>query len=164
MSTFVVKVVVVVFLGVIIGASLFSAPYLSKLKEIKRKSEVKINNQTIVVEVVKTDKDREQGLSGRDNLGINEGMLFLFENPGNHGIWMKGMKFPIDIIWISGNEIIGFEENVEPEPGVGVGELTVYYPPETVNKVLELKAGRVSLLRVRVDDEVKIRPLVPGLN
>lgn len=163
MSTFVIKVVVV-FLGVIIGVSLFSTSYLNKLADIKRKSEVKINNQTVVVDVVKTEKDRERGLAGRDDLGINEGMLFLFENPGNHGIWMKGMKFSIDIIWINGSEIVGFEKNVKPEPGISSEELTVYYPPEAVNKILELKAGRANLLRVRVGDEVKIRPLVPRLN
>ena len=163
MSTFVIKVVVV-FLGVIVGVSLFSTSYLNKLTDIKRKSEVKINNQTVVVDVVKTEKDRERGLAGRDDLGINEGMLFLFENPGNHGIWMKGMKFSIDIIWINGSEIVGFEKNVKPEPGISSEELTVYYPPEAVNKILELKAGRANLLRVRVGDEVKIRPLVPRLN
>lgn len=163
MPAFVVKGVVV-FLGVIISAGLFSAYYLNKLTEIKRKSEVKINNQTIVVDVVKTEKDRERGLAGRDSLGINEGMLFLFENPGNHGIWMKGMKFPIDIIWINGSEVVGFEKNVEPEPGVSSEELTVYYPPEAANKILELKAGRANILRIRIGDEVKIRPLIPGLN
>ena len=163
MRTFAVKVVVV-FLGVMVGASLFSISYLNKITEIKRKSEVKINNQTVVVDVVKTDRDRERGLSGRDDLGINEGMLFLFENPGNYGIWMKGMKFPIDIIWINGSEIVGFEKNVEPEPGVSDGELMIYYPPEAANKILELKAGRANILRVKIGDEVKIRPLVPGLN
>jgi len=147
-------------LGVALAAFILTAPYLNKLEEVKRTSEVKINEQIIVAEVVSKAKEREQGLSGREVLGINEGMLFLFDEPGNYGFWMKGMKFPIDIIWISGNEIVGVEENIPPQPGAADSELTVYYPPGPVNKVLEVKAGRTAILRAKATDEVKIRPLV----
>ena len=156
----VVKLTVIV-LGVIIGAGVFVVPYLNKLKDIERKSEVKINEQIVIGEVVSKVEDKERGLSDKDSLGVNEGMLFLFENPGIYGFWMKDMQFPIDIVWISGSEVVGFEENVEPEPGVSEDELAVYYPPEPVNKVLELKAGRARLLRLRAGDTVKIRPLIP---
>lgn len=157
--TFVVKIFALA-LGAFIGMSLFIAPYLQQLEEVKGKSEVKINNQLIVAEVVSEAKEREQGLSGRESIGINEGMLFLFEEPGLYGFWMKGMRFPIDIIWIAGTEIVGVEENVEPEPGAKEGQLEIYYPPEPVNKVLELKAGRAGILRAKAGNEVKIRPLI----
>lgn len=150
-------------LGVFVGVSLFIAPYLNQLDEVRRKSEVKVNNQIIVAEVVSDAKEREQGLSGRESIGINEGMLFVFDEPGMHGFWMKGMKFPIDIVWIAGDRIVGVEGNVEPEPGATENQLAVYYPPEPVNKVLELKAGRAAILRAGAGDEVKIRPLIPGV-
>jgi uncharacterized membrane protein (UPF0127 family) len=73
---------------------------------------------------------------------------------------MKDMKFPIDIVWINGDKIVGFEENVQPMPGARDSDLKIYYPPAPVNKVLELKAGRVELLRAGVGDTVKIRPLI----
>ncbi len=145
-------------------AILLMAPYLNKLEELERTSEVKINEQIIVAEVVSKANEREQGLAGRESLGVNEGMLFLFEEPGFHGFWMKGMKFPIDIIWIAGSEIVGVEENIEPESGASDAELTVYYPPAAVNKVLEVKAGRTALLKAGAGDKVKVRPLINTSN
>lgn len=162
MSAFVVRAGVVL-LGIIVGVGVFVIPYLNSLTDIQRISEVKINDQIIIAEVVKDERDRARGLSGRESLGINEGMLFLFEDTGRYGFWMKDMRFPIDIVWISDQEIVGFEENVEPEQVANESELTLYYPPEAVDKVLELKAGRARILRVKVGDVVKIRPLVPRL-
>ncbi|MFH0712295.1 MAG: DUF192 domain-containing protein [Candidatus Jorgensenbacteria bacterium] len=147
-------------IGVFLAVGLFTASYLNKIEVVKRMSEIKINNQTVVAEVVNDAEEREQGLAGKNEIGVNEGMLFLFDEPGVYGFWMKGMNFPIDIIWIAGDEIVGIEKNVEPELGARDEELKVYYPTEPVNKVLELKAGRAELLRAEVGDEVKIRPLV----
>lgn len=161
--SFVIKVLALA-LGVFIAVILFAAPYFMKSEEIKHMSEIKINNQLIVAEVVNKAKDREQGLSGRTEIGINEGMLFLFESPGIYGFWMKGMKFPIDIIWINGDKIVGVEKNVAPEPGVGDERLKIYYPAEPANKVLELKAGRAEIFRAEAGDEVKIRPLINTSN
>lgn len=70
---------------------------------------VKIGGTTIQAELADTLEKKAQGLSGRKELGENEGMLFVFDSssttevvldkPGHHGIWMKDMKFPIDILW-----------------------------------------------------------------
>ncbi len=157
--SFLIKVLALA-LGLFIAVGLFAAPYFMKSEEIEHISEIKINNQIVVAEVINKAKDREQGLSGRTDIGINEGMLFLFDEPGIYGFWMKGMKFPIDIIWIAGDKIVGVEENAAPEPGTDEKQLKVYYPAEPVNKVLELKAGRAELLRAEIGNEVKIRPLI----
>ncbi|MBI4034073.1 MAG: DUF192 domain-containing protein [Candidatus Brennerbacteria bacterium] len=159
MSGFFIKFFALAF-GVLLATGLFVTSYVGKIEKVRRTSEVKINEQIIVAEVVSGAKEREQGLSGRSELGINEGMLFLFDDPGVYGFWMKGMNFPLDIIWIAGTEVVGVEENVPPEPGVSENQLKVYYPPEPVNKVLEVKAGRARLLRAKAGDEVKIRPLI----
>lgn len=146
--------------GFIIAWMIFSVPLLQRVERVKRTSEIKINDQIIVAEVVSSEESRARGLAGRDSLGVNEGMLFVFEEKGRHGIWMKGMRFPIDIIWISGDSIVGIEHFVEPEPEKAEHLLTIYYPPEPVNKVLEISSGRAQLLRAKVGDEVKVRPIV----
>lgn len=162
MSGILVKAGVLAF-GVMLAASVFLVPYLNQISEVKRKSEIKINDQFIVAEVVKTEKERAQGLGGREDIGINEGMLFLFDDAAVHPFWMKGMKFAIDIVWINGDEIVDITVDVQPEPEESDAELTLYYPSEPVNKVLELKAGRVRLLRAMEGNLVKIRPLIPGI-
>jgi uncharacterized membrane protein (UPF0127 family) len=69
------------------------------------------------------------------------GMLFLFDTPGSYGFWMKDMQFPIDILWIRGWRLVGFTEEVPTEPGKPPSELSIYYPPEEVDRVLEVNAG-----------------------
>ncbi|HXF44470.1 MAG TPA: DUF192 domain-containing protein [Candidatus Paceibacterota bacterium] len=162
MSGFIFKFAVLV-LGVVLASTLFLIPYINQISNVQRKSEIKIRDQIIVAEVVKSERDMARGLSGRDEIGLNEGMLFLFDEAAIHPFWMKGMRFAIDIIWIRDEKIVDVTENIAPEPDKTDAELALYYPSEPVNKVLELRAGRVRLLRAAEGDLVKVRPLIPGI-
>lgn len=66
----------------------------------KKVGEVIINDQKILVEVVDTWPAIYKGLSGRESLAENQGMLFVFPKLDIYEFWMKDMKFPLDIIWI----------------------------------------------------------------
>jgi uncharacterized membrane protein (UPF0127 family) len=68
--------------------------------------------------------------------------------------WMKDMKFPIDIIWISGKTIAGFAESVNPEPEKTIFSLTSYSPPQPVDTVLEINAGLVKQYGFQIGDQV----------
>jgi len=91
---------------------------------------VHIAGQDIKVDLALTEAQREQGLSGRQSLNENEGMLFVFDSPGNYPFWMKDMNFPIDIIWLSEDgSVIYIKKNALPEsypeaygPGTNDGE------------------------------------------
>jgi len=62
-----------------------------------------------------TPDSQSKGLSIKDSLNENEGMLFIFESPQKYSFWMKDMKFPIDIIWInSTGKIVHIEKNLSP--------------------------------------------------
>lgn len=62
---------------------------------------VSINGRFFNVETVGRTADLVKGLSGRPCILPNWGMLFDFHKEGQYAIWMKDMKFPIDVIWIS---------------------------------------------------------------
>ncbi len=154
------RVMLVVF-GAVASITLFSMPYFNRLEAVKNKAEVKINDQIIIAEVAHDEDSRAQGLSGRKSLNINEGMLFIFEEPGVYSFWMKDMNFPIDILWIdSDNQIVQVDANVLPEPGVADEYLAQYKPPIPVERVLELRGGRARLLNAEPGDLIKARPLV----
>jgi uncharacterized membrane protein (UPF0127 family) len=121
------------------------------------KAQVTVGGKTFQVEVASTTLARANGLSGRDGLGEDDGMYFVFDNPGNYGFWMKGMKFPIDIIWIADNEVAGFAENAAPQPGAALWNLKIYYPPEYVQNVLEVNAGTVKKYQIKVGDPVSFK-------
>jgi len=76
---------------------------------------------------------------------------------------MKDMKFPIDLVWISDGKIVGFEENMQPPADINVldSKLENYLPPEPVDRVLELHAGRVGLLKANIGDPILVKPLLP---
>lgn len=68
------------------------------------------------VEVANTSALRTRGLSYRESLAENSGMLFVFDKPDFYGFWMLGMKFPIDIIFIDENmKIVDIFRDVKPE-------------------------------------------------
>lgn len=91
----------------------------------------------IYVQVVDTSTSQELGLSFRESIGDEEGMLFIFDTPGIYPFWMKDMKFSIDMIWLSeSGQVVHTEENIAPET----------YPKTFMNKpkalyVLEMNAG-----------------------
>jgi len=147
-------------IGLVIGVSAFSIPYLNRITAVQNRAEVKINGQIFIADVVRDPDDQAQGLAGRDRLAANEGMAFLFDEEDRHGFWMKGMTFPIDIIWIRDNAIVGVDEYVFPEPDATDENRIVYLPPEPVDSVLEVAAGRAQSLRVEVGDPVRMRPLI----
>jgi uncharacterized membrane protein (UPF0127 family) len=82
----------------------------------KKESYAEIGGQRLSVDVATTGKDKSRGLSGRESLASNEGMLFVFENPGQYPFWMKDMNFPIDIIWIGEDlRVVYVKNNATPE-------------------------------------------------
>ena len=147
--------------GFMLVMGLAIIPFLNRISDIEKKSQVKINEQIIIADVVSDEKDVRKGLSGRDWLGINEGMLFIFPEAGTYPFWMKGVNFPIDIIWISGDVIVGIQQHVIPQKDVPDSELRIYYPPEPVNKVLEMKAGRAQLMFLIPGDKIEVKPIIP---
>lgn len=113
-----------------------------------QKKEIVINGQEIEVEIVKGALAQSRGLSGRTDLAENQGMLFIFKTAAPRHFWMKEMKFPIDIIWIKGEQVIGFEENALPQPGAASRDLRIYSSAEPADKALEMKAGSIRRLGI----------------
>ena len=110
---------------------------------------------TIEVQVAQKPSERKVGLSKKDSLPLNAGMLFVFEEPGKYGIWMKDMKFAIDIIWINEEKkIVDIASNVAPEPAKKDKELTIYRPQAAAKYILEISAGLARLNNIQIGDQV----------
>ena len=120
-------------------------------------SRIEIGKTIVFSEVVRTDEARRMGLSGREGLGMENGMLFVFQDYEYPSIWMKDMKFPIDIIWISGNQVVDFEENAQaPASTTPDFALQVYRPDTRANLVLEVSAGFVQENDIRIGDSLAL--------
>ena len=105
-----------------------------------------ISDAKISIEIAKTTAELTRGLSGRPTLAENSGLFFIFPNSGIHGIWMKDMDFPIDIIWLDENyQIVFIKENAMPE-----SYPEVFTPSTPARYVLEIPAGFVRKNKISV--------------
>jgi uncharacterized membrane protein (UPF0127 family) len=113
-------------------------------------SEVILGGKTFIVDVANTKYSLEKGLSGREPLSDDQGMLFIFPTEDEYGFWMKDMKFPIDIIWINSQmKIVHIEKSVSPNTYPKI--LT---PTAPAIYVLEISAGQSDLLNIKIGDSV----------
>ena len=119
--------------------------------------QLNIDSATFTVEIASTALEQTRGLSFRPSLGASDGMLFIFGTGSVQTFWMKDMNFPLDMIWISGNTVAGFAQNVPaPAPGTQIWELPIYPSPPNTDRVLEVNAGTVAKYNIRVGDAVTI--------
>lgn len=117
---------------------------------------VKVGNVGIAVEIAESEDARRHGLSGRDSLPKDSGMLFVFPEKAKSAFWMKDMKFAIDIIWITDGKVVGIDKDARPEPGVADPNLKLYYAPQHVTHVLEVPSGYSDQKGLKVGDSVTL--------
>jgi uncharacterized membrane protein (UPF0127 family) len=107
---------------------------------------VDINGTQINVETAAGSKELTTGLSGRPCIEPSWGMLFDFGREGQYKIWMKDMKFPIDVAWIdSSHKVVAMEIDFKPST----------YPEQRANQsparyVLEIGANRSKELNMNL--------------
>ena len=148
-------------LTIVIGIGLFLFKQNTKFPDLpflygrSTFKQLRINDVSLKVEVADTQAKRSKGLSGRQSLASDEGMLFIFPKLDKYPFWMKGLSFPLDFIWIKENKIVDLLQNIQP-PAAGQTDasLPIYQAKEDIDKVLEVAAGTAQRLNVKVGDTV----------
>jgi uncharacterized membrane protein (UPF0127 family) len=117
---------------------------------------------SIHAELALTPAARALGLGERDALDRDAGMLFVPPKEGRESFWMKGMRFPLDFVWISSDKrVLQVTEDVPP-PAAGTANsaLPLYLPDVPVRYVLEINAGQVRALGIKAGEAVTFKPEV----
>lgn len=120
------------------------------------KAQVRINNHTLNVLVADNIKHWTKGLGGRKDLGEYDGMIFLFPTTAQHVFVMRDMHFPIDIIWIKEGKIVDMAPSVPLDPAQTEADLIPYAARDVSSSVLELRAGSINEMRLKIGDKVEI--------
>lgn len=108
-----------------------------------------IGESKLKIILADSEDKRIQGLSNRESIHEDQGMLFLFPEAGHHGIWMKDMKFSIDIIWLDEKfQVVDFIEDVRPE-----SYPHIFKPKKPAKYVLETNSGFVKMNGVKIEDQ-----------
>jgi uncharacterized membrane protein (UPF0127 family) len=140
--------VAVILVVVIILVTAFSVGRLLIPQE--KTSRIEISGIVLTVELAETPSDQERGLSGRDSMAPDHGMLFVFDSPGYWGFWMHEMKFPLDIIWFdSTRQAVFIEQNLTP---CTPEACPVYTPTVQAQYVLEVNAGFVRTNNIQLGE------------
>jgi uncharacterized membrane protein (UPF0127 family) len=111
---------------------------------------VYVRDVLVKAEVVNTETRIELGLGGRAGLPAGRGMLFEMPESDTQRFWMKGMQFPLDIIWMENGQVTGCEKNISPN------DLRIFTSPGEAGHVLEVPEGFCDEHKVQVNDEVKM--------
>ncbi len=111
---------------------------------------VKVGGQRVRVDLAISAEAQAKGLGGRTGLAEGEGMLFVFDIPAKRQFWMEGMKFSIDMIWITDNmQVVHIDKNVSPE-----SYPARFGPDIYIKYVLEVPAGFSDKNNLEVGDSV----------
>ena len=97
-----------------------------------------------------TPAQQELGLGDRVKLPLDNGMLFVYHSSGTRCFWMKGMRFALDMIWLSQtDEVVSVQPDVSPNS----------YPSAyctLAQDVIEVGAGQAHFAGIVVDRVVKL--------
>ena len=100
------------------------------------------------VEIPKSDGDFKLGLMFRESLDIDKGMLFIFEEVGQHSFHMKNTRIPLDIAFVKENGTIESIKELKP-----YSTLPVYSDGEVLFAI-EANRGWFTENNVEVGDEI----------
>lgn len=106
--------------------------------------------KTIDIEIADTEGERARGLMRRRTLGYNRGMLFIFDEVNESGMWMKNTPLPLDIVFVDpDSQVINIARRTTP-----FSERSI--EPEGAKRfVVEVRAGFAD--RFGITDSTRVR-------
>ncbi len=115
---------------------------------------VKIDKRSFKLMKADTFIKRAIGLMYRKSIPKDGGMLFILKRASRQGIWMKNMKFPIDIIWVDGDmSVCDITHSAELCHRINC---KIYRPRRSAKFVLELKSGSCKRFKIKTASKVEI--------
>ena len=106
----------------------------------------------ISAELASTPQQREIGLMNRTSMGANEGMLFVFERPGQQCFWMKNTLIPLSIAFLADDGSIVNIDSMKPQT------LDPHCSEKPVRFVLEMNEGWFAKRGIKAGTKVRGQP------
>ncbi len=128
-------VLVFVIWVLIIYSSKLQNPYLKDYNKIT----IELTWWKLLLYVADSVDKKRKWLSGISSIKPNEGMIFVYDEPGRYWFWMSGMKFSLDFIWVDwSGYIVWITPKVSPDTYP-----RVFFPPSKAQYIIELLSGSV---------------------
>ena len=155
------QVLIPIFIAaVIVGtAGLLSIPSESKLESVEfPMGTIKVDDVALQVQIADTEPRRVRGLMFQDQLPYDQGMIFVFQEPGLHSIWMLNMQFSLDMIWFDkAGMVVHMEQGVPPcKTALEIASCQSVIPVDEAVYVLEVTAGFIDQNNISKDSVLTI--------
>lgn len=120
---------------------------------LQKQNKLCFENTCVFVELASTDEQRSRGLMDREMLPEDAGMLFIFPEEDNYSFWMKNMRIPLDVVWISREKkVVDITGSVLP----CAERCDPFSPKAKAAYVLEVNAGFCEKNGISVGEKVRI--------
>ena len=158
--------ILLMFVGLIVLLIIFSDAFVTNTENANNEQLAVVtffpNNSTSVVmtcEVASSPEKRSVGLMFREELPVDEGMLFVYESPHNVSFWMKNVLIPLDIIFLDESGTVINVEEADIEINVPDEKLKRYFSTSPAKWVVEINQGLCKLYGIGVGTNVSIEYL-----
>jgi uncharacterized membrane protein (UPF0127 family) len=122
-------------------------------------TQLTVRNTVITVEIADQPAARTQGLSDRDSLWPDHGMLFVFPTPSRLSFWMYHCFFSIDLAYLDKNGVVRDIFTMRQEPDDTPEAELLRYPSQTDQMLyaLEMTGGWFARHGVQAGDTVDVK-------
>ena len=160
MTTRTQALIPVTIAAVIIGViGMLSLPSDSKLESVEfPRGTIKVDEVPVEVQIADTEPRRVRGLMFQDQLPYDQGMIFVFDEPGLYSLWMLNMQFHLDMIWFDENgKVVHIEKDVPPcEAVLEIATCQSIVPDGEAKYVLEVTSGFVEKFNITDKSNLEI--------
>ncbi len=110
------------------------------------------------IEIAANDSQRAYGMMFRNEIGENDGMLFIYDHKREINMWMKNTFISLDIVFIDdAGKIINIAHSAQPM------SLSRIRSGGEAKAVLELKGGAAKRLEIEAGDDI-IYPIFQNIS
>jgi uncharacterized membrane protein (UPF0127 family) len=90
----------------VLAALLIAASLPALADAAPRTTVLHVGSQALKVEIAASEAERNRGLMFRKSLPREEGMLFIFDDPGYYAMWMKNTLIPLSVAFVDREGVI----------------------------------------------------------
>lgn len=130
-------------------------PAVARPEAPPRTLAIKVAGHPLKVEVATTPESRSKGLMFREKLGRDDGMLFVFEEPGYHSMWMMNTLIALSVAFVDGDGRILNILDMEPRT------LDSHMAAGPARYAIETNRGWFAERRIKAGDRVSGLPKAP---
>ena len=139
-----------------VAAALCVAAWASAQEIPQRLEQIRLNAgiHLINAELATTPQQREIGLMMRPSMPVNDGMLFVFEQPGQQCFWMKNTLIPLSVAFLADDGSVVNIDEMAPQT------LDGHCSAKPVRFVLEMNQGWFSKRGIKPGSKLRGAPFV----